>query len=134
MSRNGNRPGEGAAYSEGSLINATEFTSPPDKTQALRGRPGLVYFAVPNGGSRDIREAVHLRRAGVLPGVSDIVLLYEGRAYFLELKSDNGRLSEHQHAFLASVNEAGGYSCAAYGLDEAVRCLEAWQLVTGRGQ
>jgi hypothetical protein len=34
MPRNGNRPGEGAAHSVGNLFDATEATSPPNRTQA----------------------------------------------------------------------------------------------------
>jgi hypothetical protein len=99
-----------------------------------RGRPGLVFFAVENGGYRRPIEAAIMKSLGVLPGVSDLVLLHDSKAYFLELKSDNGRLSEHQQAFLASVNAAGGYACAAYGLDGALRCLEVWGLTSGRRQ
>jgi hypothetical protein len=36
MSRNGNRPGEGAAHSVGNLFDASEATFPPNKTQAQR--------------------------------------------------------------------------------------------------
>jgi hypothetical protein len=99
-----------------------------------RGRPGLVFFAVENGGYRRPIEAAIMKSLGVLPGVSDLVLLHEGKTYFLELKSDNGRLSEHQQAFLASANAAGGYACAAHGLDRAIACLESWGLLIGRAQ
>ena len=53
---------------------------------------GFFVFAVPNGGSRNAREAHNLRLQGVMPGVSDlVVLLPEGRTVFIELKNPNGK-------------------------------------------
>lgn len=46
-------------------------------------------FAIPNGGSRDIREAVRLKRQGVKAGVSDMFLPIPNSMYhglFIELK------------------------------------------------
>jgi VRR-NUC domain len=96
-----------------------------------RGRPGLVWFAVPNGGSRDVREAINLKRHGVTPGVADIVLLHDSKFFALELKTEQGRLSGAQRTFLAAVNEAGGFGAHAHGLDRAIATLEAWELLRG---
>jgi hypothetical protein len=96
-----------------------------------RGRPRLVWFAVPNGGSRDVREAANMKRQGVTAGVADIILLHDCKFFALELKSETGRLSEAQMAFLAAVNEAGGFAAHAHGLDRAIATLEAWQLLEG---
>lgn len=96
----------------------------------LRGKPGLVWWHTPNGGSRDVREAAALKRMGVLPGVSDFLMLHNGKLFSLELKPEvGGRLSEEQMAFLAAVNSAGGYASAARGIDEALRVLQAWELI-----
>ena len=37
--------------------------------------PDRLIFAVPNGGSRHVREAANLKRQGVKPGVSDVIVL-----------------------------------------------------------
>ena len=37
--------------------------------------PDKLIFAVPNGGSRHVREAANLKRQGVKPGVSDVIVL-----------------------------------------------------------
>lgn len=60
-----------------------------------------LLFAVPNGGSRDTREAAELKRQGVVAGVADIILLKsskDGRfsSLCLELKSRTGRQSMSQ--------------------------------------
>ena len=52
---------------------------------------GVYCFSVPNGGSRNKLEAINLKRAGVLAGVADIVILPpEGRCVFVELKAEKG--------------------------------------------
>ena len=50
----------------------------------LRG----LLFAVPNGGARDGKQGKLLKLTGVVSGVSDLMLLYNGRPYCIELKKD----------------------------------------------
>lgn len=45
------------------------------KWKAIPQVPNKLLFAVPNGGSRHIREAANLKRQGVTSGVSDVILL-----------------------------------------------------------
>src|SRR5215831_7079509 len=105
----------------------------------LRARDGVLYFAVPNGGWRNIHEAVNLKRTGVLPGVSDLLLFRPGtcphcgsarlEGFALELKVPGGRPTEAQLAFMARLADAGGHTCIAEGIDEALGALEAWQII-----
>jgi hypothetical protein len=61
-------------------------------------------FAVPNGGTRVIAEAVKLKATGTRKGVSDLVLITKGSVYFIELKNGKaGRLSPHQELFSDKV-------------------------------
>jgi len=55
--------------------------------------PDLYFslFAVPNGGSRNVREATKFKREGVRAGVSDLILAYNGIATFIELKRPDGK-------------------------------------------
>lgn len=48
----------------------------------------LLLFSVPNGGTRDKREVKKLKATGLTPGVSDLILLFKGVAYLIELKKD----------------------------------------------
>src|SRR5258705_12269446 len=86
----------------------------------LRARPGVVWFHVPNGGCRNAREAARLKGMGVLPGVSDLILIRAGKVFCLELKAPKGRASEAQLIFQSAVNSAGGYTCTTYGIDHAL--------------
>jgi len=61
--------------------------------------PDSLIFAVPNGGKRNIREAIRLKRQGVTAGVSDLIFIHRGNVYFFEVKTDEGRQSLLQNQF-----------------------------------
>lgn len=67
-----------------------------------------IVFHVPNGGSRNIVEAVKFKRIGVLAGVADlVVLLPDSRCVFLEVKTGAGRQSDSQKMFEKQVEKFG---------------------------
>lgn len=78
---------------------------------ALHERMGrLAYFAVPNGGWRNLKEAVNLRTQGVRAGVPDMVVLFPGaRAQFWELKrpGSKGELKRSQAAWQKALTDMG---------------------------
>ena len=61
--------------------------------------PKLFIFAVPNGGSRNQIEAHNMRLSGVVAGVSDLVVIGNGKVLFVEMKIAKGRQSERQKEF-----------------------------------
>jgi hypothetical protein len=58
--------------------------------------PYATYFAVPNGGKRHAREAARMKGLGLRAGVPDIVVISNGYAIFIELKSKRGVMSAAQ--------------------------------------
>jgi len=99
---------------------------------AWRGVKGLFAFHVPLGGWRSVIEAKIFRSLGVVAGVPDIIIIYGGRCYALELKAEGGRATPKQLEAIAAMEAAGAYCCIAEGLDRALACLEAWGLLKGR--
>lgn len=78
------------------------------KYPKLRGR----LFAVPNGGRRDATTAAKLKAEGVVPGVSDLVLLRSNRnhgALLIEMKTPQGRQSDSQKGWERIVCAEGEY-------------------------
>lgn len=59
---------------------------------------GLI-FSVPNGGSRNVVEAKNLKATGLMPGVSDLIVLIDNKVLFIELKTKKGIQSEKQKEF-----------------------------------
>ncbi len=63
--------------------------------------PGVLIFAIPNGGLRSKAEAALMEWTGVVAGVPDLTIIAPtGRVFFLEVKMASGRLSEDQRAVL----------------------------------
>lgn len=87
-----------------------------------------VIFHVPNGGKRGLIEAVNLKRMGVVPGVPDIIAIYAGEVFGMELKAEGGALTEAQKYTLDCFDLAGAHTAVCYGLDQAIRQFEEWGL------
>jgi hypothetical protein len=95
--------------------------------------PGAVAFAIGNGGKRHPKVALEMKAEGVKPGVPDIYIIYRRQSYFLEMKKlRGGRVSCEQKVMMARLVGAGAICAVANGLDEAIRQLEAWGLLTVR--
>ena len=93
---------------------------------AVAMKPDMHWCAIPNGGKRDMRTAVKLKREGVKAGTPDLVILLpEGRVAWLELKIKGGSLSVEQQAFRNICQRLGHHWAVAKTLDEAAAFLTA---------
>ncbi len=69
-----------------------------------------LLIAVPNGGSRDAREAVNLKIQGVVAGVSDLLLLTPRNGFgclCIEMKTEVGKQSDLQSQWQTEAEKAG---------------------------
>ena len=83
-------------------------------------------FAIPNGGSRDIREATRLKLQGVKAGVSDMFLPIPNSMFhglFIELKVGTNKTSQLQDEFIDYVRNNGYMAKVCYGADEAINTI-----------
>lgn len=67
-----------------------------------------LFFAIPNGGSRNIIEASNLKAQGVVAGVADTFLLISGRGLyglFIEFKVGKNNLTYEQSEFMCQVKK-----------------------------
>lgn len=99
--------------------------------------PGVLFHSIPNGArlasGKDNRIAIMrmniLKQEGLLPGVCDLFLA-EARGYFngfyLELKTDKGKLSENQEWFIAHAEKKGYYTAVCFGVDEAIEMIDQY--------
>ena len=76
-----------------------------------RARPGVWWTHIPLGGLRSKVEAAILRGLGTARGTPDLLIVADGKAHFLELKSAGGRATDAQR------------QC-----HEALRALAPWSL------
>lgn len=86
-------------------------------------------FAIPNGGKRELKEAMSLKAQGVKAGVPDMFLPLAKHGYhglFIELKVGNNTTSKQQDEFIKDVR-LNDYKCeVCYGAKEAIKVLEEY--------
>jgi hypothetical protein len=92
----------------------------------LRAVSDLFWFHVPNGGFRSPVEAMIFKSLGTIAGVPDLIFIYDGQAYGLELKAEGGRLTSVQSAVHEAMGAAGAEVVTAVGVDAALAQLETW--------
>lgn len=65
---------------------------------------------------------------GCIAGVPDIIVIWRGRAHFIEVKAEDGVLSLEQRSVATSILIAGAAFGAARDANEALALLDAWQI------
>jgi len=89
--------------------------------------PPAFYTSIPAGGGGRIRGAI-LKATGYKAGVPDLMVIYEGRARFLELKSKAGRLSIDQKMTINTIHAAGCETIVCRSLDDVRFSMEYWEI------
>ena len=97
-----------------------------------RGQPNIFFMHYPAGGYRSPVEAMVLKGLGVQPGIPDLLVVKDGRLFALELKAENGTLSDIQHNTIEAMCPAGTVCGVAHGVDEAIAWLEERSLLKGK--
>lgn len=70
--------------------------------------PRGLIFSIPNGGTRNIREAMTFKATGLLKGASDLIVIFpNGKLCFIELKMPKGVQSDEQKDFESRVKLLG---------------------------
>jgi Holliday junction resolvase len=57
-------------------------------------------------------------------GVSDIIGIYRGKFLAIEVKTERGKLTDAQRAFLDRVNREGGIAFVARSVEDVIRELK----------
>jgi DNA mismatch repair ATPase MutS len=71
---------------------------------------GRLFYHIPNGGHRNIKEAMKFKSVGVKSGVCDLFLSIPNSKYhglYIEMKSTKGKLTPNQYKFINLVKEKG---------------------------
>jgi len=104
---------------------------------ALSSRYGFVYFSVPNeatlyggrkGGDQFARLAV-LKKMGMRPGASDLVIGHNGRIYCLEVKNERGEQSTDQLLFEAWCLRCGIPYVVVRSVDDVAYWMKEWGII-----
>ena len=86
-------------------------------------RQSLLY-SVPNGGTRDVREAQSLNDQGLTAGVYDLTLMLPaGRTVYIEMKNGKQPLRDNQTRFKQLATYLGHETREAYSFDDFKRII-----------
>lgn len=91
--------------------------------------PEKLLFAVPNGGSRNKIEAANMKRQGVKPGVSDVILLVPKKGFaslLLEFKTDKGKQSDEQKEFQRQAEHCGSKYVVVRSAQRAIKVMQEY--------
>lgn len=101
-------------------MTATEHAEQVSLVQWLDAtHPDLLYFAVPNGGNRNIITAKKMKAEGVKAGVPD--MFFPALKLFIELKRTKGGNVSAEQKHMKERLELAGYKVAiCHGAKEAV--------------
>ncbi len=81
-----------------------------------------LSFAIPNGGRRDLFEAITLRKQGVSPGVPDLFMAIPVDYYsglFIEFKFGRNKPTVTQQAFIERLRDVGYRVEVCFSFEEA---------------
>jgi hypothetical protein len=92
---------------------------------------GVVWRSVDHASYAGTAPGAHIRR-GIVAGVPDPFVLHRGIAHMVEIKAEDGVLSDEQRSVAAAVSAAGGHDGVARDADEALACLDAWGIPRAR--
>lgn len=95
----------------------------------------FIFFSVPNeaallaAGEKKIFAIInHLKKLGMTPGVSDIVICKGGQTYFLELKSLVGAISKSQYIFRDNAINCGAMYAVCRDLEQFNELMKGWNI------
>jgi hypothetical protein len=104
------------------ILQHLKLTAPKD----------VFWFHPANEGRRGVVTGANLKALGMLPGVADLVIVVAGRAFFMEIKSASGRLSDAQQAFAETCKRGGSEWVCVNNIDDALKHLRKWGAIGGR--
>ena len=98
-----------------------------------RAAPGVFAFHPMNGGIHQRGRGRGINAGmGVVSGVPDVMIIWRGCVYGLELKTENGKPTAKQYEAVERIRDAGGFACICHGLDRAIKTLETWGILRGQ--
>ena len=69
------------------------------------------------------------KKMGLLPGTSDIVLIWHGMAFCMEVKTDTGKQSQEQILFMNNILKAGGKYEIVRSACDVQKILRVWEII-----
>ena len=85
-----------------------------------------IWHHSPNEGKRGWKSQRSLKRNGTRAGWPDIEIIWQGQAYFIELKSEKGRLTVVQELLQERLWHAGAVVATCRSIRAVEHALRVW--------
>ena len=93
--------------------------------------PDILIFSIPNGGLRTKAEAALFKWTGATAGIPDLALIIgDGRACFVEVKTPEGRVSPEQREIMQRLESLGASCIVARSIDDVRAAFAEWAIPT----
>lgn len=93
-------------------------------------RYGVVWFSIDQANFAGV-PGTRIAR-GICAGVPDVVVLWRGAAYWIELKTDAGVMSDAQREVCTALLWAGCHFGVARSAEEVLCLLDVWEIPRNR--
>jgi hypothetical protein len=100
---------------------------PPAKVS----RFGVTWFCIDHANYAGEVPGVRIGR-GIVSGIPDLFVLHRGRSHVIEIKADDGSLSEPQQSVLAAMLHTGTAAAVCRDWIEVLACLDTWEIPRNR--
>ena len=102
-----------------------------DILQHLRkALPGAVIHHSPNETKWRSKKAIMVvqkaKSMGTMPGFPDLMILFQGQFWAMEVKAEGGKVSMAQKAAGIRIEAAGGRWAVVRSVEDAEKCLSKW--------
>lgn len=101
--------------------------APPGKVS----RDGVVWWCVDHANYAGEVPGIRVGR-GIIAGIPDTLLLHRGNAFLIEIKTEDGTVSDAQRGVLAAVLAASGRVAVARDAYEVLGLLDVWNIPRAR--
>lgn len=101
--------------------------APPGKIS----RHGVVWWSVDHANYAGEVPGIRVGR-GIISGIPDLLILHMGAAFLIEIKADDGELSDAQRGVLAAVLAARGRVAVARDAREVIEIVDYWKIPRAR--
>lgn len=113
------------AEARGVLVTEKALHQATAQFLSLALTPPDWFTTMPLGGGGKARGG-QLKAAGTKAGTPDILIISRGRAYWIELKTKRGSLSEQQRLTAVELKNADCAWCVCRSVEEVEERLIAW--------
>lgn len=86
---------------------------------------GVCWYSIDHANFAGEVPGLRMQR-GICAGILDMFLLYRGRGYFIEIKTDDGELSAAQQSVASALLVAGGRVGIALDARDVMALLDSW--------